>query len=448
MRVVKPWVSALKIDEGAFADWTAKAPKHESVTFWCLDRGFLRASDYFPWAMEHYGLPLVNSEYFNLPGQRDLWQKIRTVANWSAELLPLEEWDGVILVGCVEPPTDIRWSFPVQYVLAQARDLKAHWERLCGDTTRVMAEEAPTLDMENEPTSPGLAPATAATQPLVKEIKAPPPPPIPQLDGPDGLKISFPAGTKAPPTDSAPPLPPPRSSVNESPEGLNINFIGKKALKLDPKAPDGLALPTPNAGHDQQEEPTRDIPPAMIAELKKTPGSGFTLVSNPDLKANAANGVVDSDQLAPATMEAATSETQAVAWVFQQLKQNFRYSWLLAVQGDMVRVWRWDSACKPASDEALAPIDVGQPSLFRIVSRTRMPYHGHVVESQINTIFFRNWGLRQTPAHVTAVPLMSESHLTAILLAAGEKPAQPDQVLRFCEKMAAALIINIGKKAA
>src|SRR5262245_9726366 len=124
MRATKPWVEALKIDPQKVSAWAMEVPRHESVTFWCLEKGHLRSAEYFEWARDYYGLAQVSEEYFHQPANRDLWSKIHSVANWSPELLPIEEWDGVVFVACVEPPEGIQWSFPVQYVLATATDLR------------------------------------------------------------------------------------------------------------------------------------------------------------------------------------------------------------------------------------------------------------------------------------------------------------------------------------
>lgn len=461
MRVVKPWVTALQIDEGTFASWIAKVPKHESVTFWCLDKGHLRLNDYFNWAMNHYGLPLLGSDYFGTPANRDLWSKIQSVANWSPELLPLEEWDGTIFVACVEPPEDIRWSFPVQYILASPRDLKLQWERLNAEPTVVSARH-----IVDETTSPGIAPPPVQPPPALAppppipsptlnlaapntSVSAPPPPPseFAAADAPDGLKLDAPEGLKLNlnlPSSDAPQVPAAVAVEPDSPAGLNLNLGGGKVLSLDNLGPQDEIVTgvVPNPLLEEKTNPAMAVPEGT--------GSGFVLVrqEQPKAPAGAASGAVDSDRLAPSTLEAANNETEAIAWVFQQLKQYFRHSWLLTLADGTLRVWRWDSSAKVADARALEPIDLNQPSLFRIVSRTAMPYHGHVVESPTNTGFFKLWGLRAIPSHVTAVPLTSDGHLVAILLCSGEKPTQPDQVLRFTEKMGLAITSNLGRKSA
>src|SRR5271154_5402920 len=101
------WVPALQVRESQFEEWKALAPKQESFTYWCLKTGRLAAHAYFDWAREHYGIAKVESGYFKHRPSFDLWSQIQTVANWSPWMLPLEQWDGVIFIGCVEPPTEM-----------------------------------------------------------------------------------------------------------------------------------------------------------------------------------------------------------------------------------------------------------------------------------------------------------------------------------------------------
>ncbi|MGE0764073.1 MAG: hypothetical protein AB7N80_12405 [Bdellovibrionales bacterium] len=503
MKVLKAWVEALGIDQNTFSSWVQEAPKHENLTFWCLERGRLRSSDYYDWAMNHYGLAMLTEGYFSQSANRELWQKIQSVANWSPHMLPLEEWDGTVFVACVEPPDDIQWSFPVQYVLATTRDLRMHWERLNSESTRV-SQSITNVKSVTSVTKPGIV-----TKPGVVIKAATPPPPVPppipqakkqtgtsplintsvtQKDTPLNLmpQPTIVAEEVAAPVIQAPPPPPSLSEQDEMPEGLalNLKLDDDKHLNLDKtenvEAPIGLEAPAGfklNLGGDLK---TLDDQPAGIVAKMATPTEKLSLApeglapkpiappvintpapkpvtaSLPNLAvpvstpapASSGHGSIDSDRIAPKTLTASSSELETIAWGFQQLKQHFKYSWLFLVSGDQLNAHCWDASIKPSNSEATQSIDINQPSLFRIVVRTRMPYHGHVVESPINTGFFKNWGLRQTPPHVTAIPLASGGHMVAVLMCAGDKPAQLDQVLRFAEKTGNTILTNLGKKQA
>ena len=77
---------------------STRTQKQESFTYWCLKTGRLTSHVYFDWACEHYGLAVVDAQYFKHRPDVDLWNQIHSVANWSPWMLPLEQWDGVIFI--------------------------------------------------------------------------------------------------------------------------------------------------------------------------------------------------------------------------------------------------------------------------------------------------------------------------------------------------------------
>lgn len=129
----KPWALALHVPQSTYNSWAKQCPKDESVLLWSLSTNQISSDDYFLWAREHYGLAHLNSEFFERAADKSLWQKIKTAINWSAEMIPVLEWDGVIFIACIEPQPEISWSFPVQFVLANANDLKKYWNELHND---------------------------------------------------------------------------------------------------------------------------------------------------------------------------------------------------------------------------------------------------------------------------------------------------------------------------
>ncbi|MCB0407670.1 MAG: hypothetical protein KDD34_05650, partial [Bdellovibrionales bacterium] len=172
----KPWVDPLNIKINDYENWLNQVEPHQSVTYWALIKGKLRAKNYLLWAREHYQLPVLKDSYFAENCNHQLWSQIQSVANWSPEMLPLEQWDGVVFIGCVEPPVDVKWSFPVSYVLASGRSLKKHWQVL-------QDGESHSSDLSNEPTVvmselPILESENSSEQ--TKSVVIPLIPPVPQ----------------------------------------------------------------------------------------------------------------------------------------------------------------------------------------------------------------------------------------------------------------------------
>ncbi|MBX7232189.1 MAG: hypothetical protein K1X29_08910 [Bdellovibrionales bacterium] len=457
MRTLKPWVQALYIEPSTFHKWALEAPKQESITFWCLDRGLIRSHDYFSWAMDFFGLPMLRSEYFAQAYNFSFWQQIKSVANWSVAMIPLSQWDGVVFIATVEPPEESHWSFPVQYVLATSGDLKKLWQLLNSQDQNQNQNQ--NQDQNQNQVSVSMGRESVLERPVVVSqpppvissevtIKLPPPVTMTQsrvnsntVNEPDSIESV--------------------TSMAEAPFTLNIPSLNKNnpIRASEPiKKSESPNPPTPQPPGDSVE-----FKLSVPSQLKKTPSpEGLsTLVESPvpapvnvnsslNVSVNepsvvSGDGPIDSDRLAPSSFELAKNENEVIAWCFQQLKLYFRYSWYLFKKENTLLPYKWEISAQLAT--TISPVDLENPSLFRIVARTKMPYHGHVVESPSNVQFFKQWGLNTIPPHVTAVPLLVDQHLVGLLVCAGEKPANMDQVLKFVEKISSKILAKNGQNA-
>lgn len=178
MKSVSPWISSLNISQLSYEGWVRDIPKNEAFTFWCLSTGKINDDLYISWAKEFYGLANLSPDFFNLPPNKQLWEQIKTVANWSEQIIPICEWDGAVFVACVEPPTEIQWSFPVRYVLARSQDMKNYWRKLNDVEDRTFFGIPPTPDKQNQMAEPILSPQDIAYTP-------------PEVDQPIGLNLNL-----------------------------------------------------------------------------------------------------------------------------------------------------------------------------------------------------------------------------------------------------------------
>ena len=130
MKMLKPWVEPLKVSPEKYDQWIQATPKGVSVTFWALSEKKLSLDHYLNWARDFYEIPSAANEYFLHTPSVELWNTIQSVANWSAQMVPVDQWDGVVFVACTEPPKEVNWSFPVRYILASPHALSDYWNRL------------------------------------------------------------------------------------------------------------------------------------------------------------------------------------------------------------------------------------------------------------------------------------------------------------------------------
>ncbi|HWU43499.1 MAG TPA: hypothetical protein VN132_08675 [Bdellovibrio sp.] len=99
-----------------------------SLLGFALKEKYLSSEDYLKWAMSHYRLPFLQARFFSeTPPSPDLFLKWATHYIWSPECLPVAEWDGALIVACLQPPQDFP-SFPqCILVLAPWESLEQTW---------------------------------------------------------------------------------------------------------------------------------------------------------------------------------------------------------------------------------------------------------------------------------------------------------------------------------
>jgi len=591
MKAVKPWVKPLNVKFQEYETWTTQVDVETSITFWALDRRKLRTQDYLHWAREHYKIPVLKDPYFRDEASGDLYFQMKSVANWSAEMIPLTQWEGIVYVGCVEPPEDVKWSFPVRYVLVSARTLKKFWNQLQHEETMgtiaappAMAEVAKTAEAK-EPLPHSRETSTEASEPVIeapslelnvptldsseaKPIESPdgfelniPTAEVaqtekPVLDVPEGMDVSAdaissaqePEASEVPiletpegismESDSEPVVETPQGISMDTPEGFSLNIPEEVGLvsesaseapqpeaqkdgpvpehmetatkepqvsapvavsldspppvatdepeipKPEPAASEADAYETPPPAPPPRQEavappisetdlPTTTSPPAPpipsesaavaaeeTAETIDDSGSlpmyqdheatgntkthfGMTLTGVNKMAAPEA--VVDLDNDLPASLEAAESDKQVAAWAFNELKQIYNTSMILTAAETKLTPWKWESLWSPENEKAFETFEGNKPGVFRIVARTKQPYHGFVVDSPANVEFFTAWGYLELPKHVSVLPLKVDGHMIGMLLCVGEEAANTTTNLNSAMRIAETLGEHLKK---
>lgn len=462
MRANIPWAEPLQISLKAIEEWKAIAPKSASLTFWCLETGRISIDSYMEWARNYYELIEVTPEYFELTLNQRFWKQIKTVANWSPALLPLEQWDGVLFVGCVEPDPEVQWSFPVRYILCDPRFLNRRWTELNADLSLP--------PMKKEATNTGqmqsvLATATSMVNPRLEILK------------PQGL-----SDANATPEAESEPLPSVSLQLETNvkadmskPAGLNLN-LGKPKESLSLGTPEQFAKKVAignldlgklqlgsvsvNPPKTESAPPPQPNPPPAPTQLKPIPRpaaqeptsespkeSTQTRRSRLQLEPKAATPVYGSAvdiNGAPDQIEAARDQKAAVAWCFRQLKSRFSSVIVLVLNEEGLKPWKWESSIKPLTDPAQG-ISFESPSLFRVAARTLRPYHGFVVESPAHKVFFKAWGFAALPKHVTAIPVSVNGTLRGLFVCISNDQTHPLDVLEYAEMTVDKTVRQLGK---
>ena len=124
-----PWQEHFPVKDTDYKLWEAKKDG-SSLLLWALEKSLVDRKKYFDWAMEHYELPMLSSDFFEYVVMgKNQWKRVKDLKEWSREVLPVWEWENMAYVGCMEPPKDHEnWNFPHRLVLVTDRALKMHWK--------------------------------------------------------------------------------------------------------------------------------------------------------------------------------------------------------------------------------------------------------------------------------------------------------------------------------
>lgn len=405
MKTVRPWVKALGIPENDYQRWCSSVPAGESVTFRCLREGRIPVDGYLEWARDHYGLAILRSEFFLKPANSPLFEKLKTISNWSREFVPVHEWDGVIFVACVEP-AEVEWSYQVQQVLATPEDLEKYWNSLHAKKT------------------------SAETT-----IAFPPQPnvPVPPRDELTKIPVANLSKKEADPFDAL-------SASIEKPTASNIiEGIDLKiaAVDVDLNIPEGFTNSVISA-------PSRASEPSMetlMAELTKT--SAPTENTTPEMPDNTFTAIRPSTGVPAPEKSVAIGEGQFESEAtLNELGADFQGAMVLKIENERLQPWAWDAkwvSSKPAS------IDLAGASAFRVVYRTKMAYMGHIVDTPANTAFFNAWGFHALPEAMLVQPLVHQGKWVGMLVLNCDKNKKQSQLLAIAERATPKLVDIMSK---
>lgn len=134
MKSESSWIHFFKISSEVLKTWESES-QCPLTAYWCLLHNKIDQKNFTAWAQAQYGLPHIQSEFFQRPIDKEFWNLIRQKAAWSEQFIPIGEWEGSVFVACAEPPQKDSWGFSVRYALSEAKTLESYWKRL--STVRV-----------------------------------------------------------------------------------------------------------------------------------------------------------------------------------------------------------------------------------------------------------------------------------------------------------------------
>ena len=444
------WTEQFGISAETVAAWKPHGQAAVEPLFWGLANGKLPESEYYAWAQTTFELPLVTDEYFAIPADQMFWDRVRSLHAWKPDLLPLAEWEGVLLIACVEPPTNFSYSQPHRFVLASARQLQLLWshlnpaaihappnatdapegirpETVVGSGVVDMAADLPDGVLVNFAS----AAPSADTQTATRHI---PGQPAADFSMPDGFAQSFstePAQSNAMPDGFAFPegLAP---KTSEAPQGIAIDFdLEAKTEKLP--GPLVTEQTEPAAVVPQTPPPTpppTPVTPPIVSEqsdMPFEPSISFSSQTMTDI-----NWVQTIETF---NVEKCSNVDELATHTLSAMTRHFNGALLFRLEGDLIKPWKYTQPFRTPSKD-YGGLELSSPNIFRIVDRTRLPYHGPVLPAPENDRFFKSFLGGKSPAHVTIVPIIHKKKLIGMAMGIADDDKPYKHILPIMEGLA------------
>lgn len=99
-----------------------------SLLMFCLRSKLIPSAEYLAWAKENFQIPVLSEKFFQVhKPQQELYKKWQKVYKWTNECMPVAEWDGVLIVSCLEIPENYSYAIPTTFVLTSHEVLDQTW---------------------------------------------------------------------------------------------------------------------------------------------------------------------------------------------------------------------------------------------------------------------------------------------------------------------------------
>jgi hypothetical protein len=453
----------------------------EDALRWVLMNGHIAEREYMQWAMESYELPIVKDAFFQIPPDQPFWEAVRHEFPWNPTFLPLAEWQGVLLIGCLEPP---RFHFPLRtahrFVLVSPRSLEQRYYEYNPDVSRTDSEGVETA---HEAVTPAPVVQEVRQRPMDEFLAdSLPEAPDVSLENPDGLVHEVPPASTpnlfvVPEGLSTDDIGKPLSALPDGLEGTSvIDFSQLDENSVAPPAPAPVTPPvqkpapsfmtsTPTATPTAASAPAPAEPvslanrpyneetAAVSAQPPKPTGAPVVQATAAPTPAAAnvtpivgtAKGSVVPNSVSSIPLETcATYDALGVAAIGNILK-NFEQGVILMFQGGELRPWKWTEQLLSVKGDSPDAIPLDPPSIFRIAFRTCLPYHGYVIPNPTNSAFFNAFNRGILPTHTTVIPVLINGEIVGMLMGLSNEKVDYKASLIAMEKLASDFGTNLDR---
>ena len=410
-----------------------------------LQKNIINETEYQKWASCYYNIPVLQSTYFDAhPSiQKNLWEKVKNKATWSASLLPIAEWQGILYIACLEPKS-LPFHQPVVWLIASQKMMQTLWEKIQEDhqqkkpvQSEITHSQIPSIKnddiiIEEEPrwlngiqhgVQHGIQHISRWFTSSPKNKKHSDTSISQQKKKPVFTKLEKPLNHSD------------HHSIHvDSTNSLKKEMPTQSLFKKKTSAPDTTQL-QPDADVNVQKVTLQSTPSVDVSEEKKKPKmkdikieelkespmkvkqkvSTPTHTSTPTPKHTSTSTPTHTSTPTPTHISmpthTPTHKISPIRSILEKTTPHVQSYILFQCKKQLFIPIKWSYDLKPLNKK---PVPVHQPSLFRISYISKQPYFGHLTAVSMNTVFFENWGFERLPEHVTFIPFLNQEGIKVV----------------------------------
>ncbi len=126
------------------------------------------------------------------------------------------------------------------------------------------------------------------------------------------------------------------------------------------------------------------------------------------------------------------------------LKSSYDRAMLLSFKDESFTPFLWTQGF--SKDGVVGHYSCAEPSPFKLVEQTQLPYHGYVMENPTTKQFFADWKEDSNPENLTLVPLVESHTLFGMILCSGPSSTYTRAHLTQVERAAMELVTLMSQE--
>lgn len=363
------WIKKWNLSKDDFKD----LPRGEKALVWALKKGKVDEMAYVHWAKKYYRCPTIHVDFFSQSVKFDLLEKFAGLYSWSSDCYPVNVWKGRLLVACLEPPEKLRNNSKLCFAIAPFSAMDKVWKSYHKKKTSVSVSKndfnLSSLKEENNVTPKAIDERRKVTQEKTQIASE-------------------------------------QDDVTGEHEAQNLY-----SRKSEQDEETGKYKP-----QDLSPSKAKTLKRVIQEETKSSPALNQSLAYSKFL-------ITDQDIRKAPDINKCADLKQIISYIFHYLREDYKKLMFVEYEGHGKYFPRFVYGSWQISSFAWkTPVNITDPNIFRIAYKSKLPFHGVIVDNHFNKKYYQLWTGNKRPNFATIYPFYYNQFLYGFLVCFSRTP--------------------------